>query len=313
MLKPIKDQIDQYFAIAKTHTEILTTNLDLEDVIITKQNSQIFVDFNNKDLVSPGIYTRLDVILPYIMQFSKENPNNNFKIILSLGDEQKKDYNTTIPHVCFTRPKSMSGILIPNIDFFTGHMKTYFDIARSAKPGDINRSIFCGASTGPLKNNTRIEYCLWSLDQPEHEGYITHLVQHSLMDFYNEYPAIKSVLTPYKSLQDQLRYDTLVNIDGNTLCWSRLYWQIASSSLPVYVNRTLDYVQFFDYYDPSECYIELTLEDCKQGKFDVNNFDAKQIIKNGQNYYTKVFSEYVENPTQYLQDIINRVLLSCTN
>jgi hypothetical protein len=91
---------------------------------------------------------------------------------------------------------------------------------------------------------------------------------------------------------------------------------MASNSLPIYINKGVDYEQYFDYYDEGDGYLAMSLEEI-QTKFnekmvwEVLDKDLiETTIKQGQEFCSHAFSNYLNNPNLYLQNVINRVLLS---
>jgi len=291
-------------------------NLDDEDILLGYREDKISIG-SSKELTE-GNRHRLALIMPYIQNYiNKYNPKT-LDIIISLGDILKKSY-PGIPTICLSKYKDVSGILIPNIDFFTGVIYTTLkhsnnDISYDQKN---NSSIFAGSSTGPFKNNTRILYGKKCLESDHHFCHISNLCQANHSSWIAEYPFIDKLVTDGCDIKSQLSHKIVVNIDGNTVCWSRLYWQMNSNSVPVYINKTDKDLQFFDYGDSSGCYVECSLEESIQTIDAIlNSYNSDQIEEinsKGKNFCNVYFGDYLEDPEQFLQDIINDILSKISN
>ena len=87
---------------------------------------------------------------------------------------------------------------------------------------------------------------------------------------------------------------------------------MSSNSIPVYINPYENQIQFFDYVDKSNCYIESSLSDCFSVYdyiLDENNLDeVLKIIDNGKDYCKNLFSDYINRPNEFLQEIVDNIL-----
>jgi len=284
-------------------------NLDEEDVAITVHNGKMNIS-SSKELTNGNKY-RLSLVFPYILN-AIQNHNKVFKFILSIGDLLKKDYGN-VPVLCFCKKKNVNGILIPNIDFFTGVIYSTLkdsmnDIEYSRKS---NSSIFVGSSTGNFKDNTRILYGKKCLDSDRHTCIINNLCQADEQEWINYYPYVSKLQGSAIAIKDQLKHKVVINIDGNTLCWSRLYWQMNSNSIPVYINKNQEDIQLFDYIDSQDSYIQCDLNTSIQTINNILDQYTEKHINNintsGQNFCKFAFDEYIVNPKLFLQTIINSV------
>jgi hypothetical protein len=93
----------------------------------------------------------------------------------------------------------------------------------------LSRILFAGSTTGdrdPAKN-VRINACLWSLKKDNCDFYITNVAQMS--------PDVvpKSILHDPVTIEEHFKYKYILNIRGNTCCWSRMPMIMNSSSLLV--------------------------------------------------------------------------------
>jgi hypothetical protein len=233
---------------------------------------------------------------------------------LCLGDILKKSYNKNFPVLCFSKTKETNALLIPNIDFFTKSLLRDLQISRQdiSFQDKKDNSIFIGASTGDFENNTRVKYANLCQNNTEHNGYLSFLCQNSEEEWINKYPSIITLLHKPIHIEEQLQNKIVVNIDGNTVCWSRLYWQMNSNSIPVYIDPCEHQIQFFDYIEKNQCYIKSSLDDCFSVYdyiLDNNNLDEMlNIVSNGQKYCKNLFDDYIDRPNEFLQEIIDNIL-----
>ena len=291
-------------------------DLDERDILLGYRGDKISIASSQE--LADGDRYRLSLIMPYIQNYINKYGPKTLDLIISLGDVLKKSYSG-IPTICLSKHKDVAGILIPNIDFFTG----VIHITLKHSNNDIlydeknNSSIFAGSSTGSFQNNTRILYGQKCLDSTTHFCHITNLCQADHSEWIKEYPFIDSLVTSELDIKKQLSHKVSVNIDGNTVCWSRLYWQMNSNSIPVYINKTDKDIQFFDYADSSDCYVECSLENSIETINSVlNSYSSDQIEQinlKGKNFCNTCFGDYLTNPQQFLQDIINDILSKISN
>lgn len=293
----------------------MPSTLDKEDIILHYSNKHI--NIKTSPFFNDGNNHRLSMIIPYIKNFiSNHNPKQFFTVI-ALGDTINANYDC--PTLCFSKNKKNNSILIPNIDFFSGVIYQVLKESSKDKPYEQKKdgSIFAGSSTGPFKNNTRILFGQKTLQTNNHKCIIHNLCQADRDNWLDEYPFVEKILGAPQSITNQLDYKIVTNIDGNTMCWSRLYWQINSNSIPVYVNKNIDEIQFFDAFDMSGCYIETDLDNCIEvmnNIIDTYDIDIiNSINKSGQNFCNEYFEDYLTNPQEFLQQIINHTLSNIIN
>lgn len=304
----IDQQFTEYYK-NKIGSEVL---LDKEDIILSysKDDSNIHVSALSE--LTNGCQHRLQLLLPYIQEYIREYHPDSFNVVVCLGDILKHQYQ--LPSICFSKKKSINSLLIPNIDFFTGAIYQFFqeveqnDISFESK---YDTAIFIGSSTGSFLNNTRVQFCQLSKKTQYIKSYIHNLCQADKSEWIKEYPEIESYIHPAISIKDQLKNKIVINIDGNTMCWSRLYWQMMSNSIPLYINRTQTDIQFFDYIDYTEGYISCHIDNVLDTIQHILQYQPElinNINNSGKNYIKKCFDDYIINPRQYLQNTINYIL-----
>jgi hypothetical protein len=283
-----------------------------EDFLISIKNNVFNIQGNKEP--NYGQKIRLDIILPYIAKFCQFYQILDLKLILSVGDCLNTVYNIDIPVLCLSKKKHLNGLLIPNIDFFTGSINNDLKISSTDIEYNqkLDKSIFIGSSTGNFNNNTRLLFSEKCLNNDNHLSYINNLCQNTKEAWLEKYPFVNKIIHNTISVRDQLKFKITTNIDGNTSCWSRLYWQMNSNSLPVYIDKQQSDIQFFDIIEPVNCYVSCSLED----SIEVLNSLLKNpqekiqnIIDNGKLYCNKVFYEYQKNPHIFLQTTINELLI----
>ena len=258
---------------------------------------------------------RFNIILPYISQALLNSNINELEFAIFLGDKYDRTNNCGIPYLSFSRHKehTRDHVLIPNVDFFSGVIINHI----SSVSSDIsflnksNSSIFAGANTNGYN---RIKYCDKVKNLDNHFGLLTH-VQMQKEDILNSYPDYEKFLGS-SSIKEQLRHKIVVNIDGNGLCWSRLYWQMASNSIPVYIDRK-DYLeQYFDRFDDSDCYFNATMdifEEVYDYILDQKNIDyVNQVNENGKKFIRTHFTEYMKNPKLFLLNSVKEAIKKVT-
>jgi hypothetical protein len=308
----ISSIIDSQFKEFHTFDDNILDSLGDEEVFLKHESGGVVVVA--KTLLSQSIMIRLNLVLPYIGQSIVKYVPIGSGIILCLGDILQKSYNKNFPVICFSKKQNTNAFLIPNIDFFTKSI--YSDLRTTAQDSPFqhkqNKSLFIGASTGDFDNNTRVKYGISCIDNHQHSAYLSFLCQHPEPEWIEKYPQILSLLHSPISVQEQLKNKIVVNIDGNTVCWSRLYWQMNSSSVPVYINPCENQIQFFDYIDKTNCYMKCSLDNCFSTYdyiLDSNNLDEMlKIISNGQQYCKNLFDDYLNRPDEFLQEIIDSIL-----
>ena len=264
------------------------------------------------------IKVRFNTVAPYIQSyFSIKKLDTPISFILGLGDFDDSPIDSNIPVLCFAKKTNLKNILIPNVDFFNRDMNKYinnvtnYDINFDKK---INGSCFAGSSTGrSIGDNKRVRYCLSVSDKADHVAKITDLIQGSLEEWKSYYPTIESIIDKrYYNISDQLQYKILVNIDGNSLCYSRLYWQILSNSVVVYVEPDRSYTQFFDTHELNKFYFTSSIENIDNVYgyiLDPNNHNEMTEMKsNGKKYLQNCFQSYLENKEQFLSNVFVYIL-----
>tara|TARA_R100000008_G_scaffold2672_1_gene2069 strand:+ start:393 stop:1265 length:873 start_codon:yes stop_codon:yes gene_type:complete len=280
--------------------------MNISEKIITYKNKNL--DVINPEKTNDGTEIRFSYIFPFIKQALLNLELNDFKFAISMNDFSEETNDHNLPFLSFCKTSESNHILIPNVDFFTGLIykcikESSFDIFYRTKS---DSSIFAGSDTGGLN---RIKYCNAILNDNNNFGVI-NFVQNKTEDISIKYPNFEQ-FSGRLTIAEQLKHKIVVNIDGNTLCWSRLYWQMNSNSIPVYINKTNRYKQYFDKFDDSDCYFEASEDylDIYDYILDPKNIKhVNRINNNGKNYIKKYFSEYINNPNEFLLKTVTRAV-----
>lgn len=278
------------------------------DVLFECKNNNLHTHIS-KD-AEPAIHTRLSIVKSFFHQAILESSVNNFSFVLNLSDLCYDDNIYSLPYLCLTKKKNHDHILIPSIDFFSGLI---FSVLKQSNDQIVfndkrDGSIFIGSPTNPI----RLKYCSFMHGQDQHLAFLTNVDKKYLDIHQHQFPLIHKYIINPISICDQLKNKIVVNIDGNAMCWSRLYWQMNSNSIPVYISKNQDYEQYFDRFNDDGCYFNADLDnylDIYNYILDENNRSQVDIINNnGMAYCKNTFGEYMNNPKIYLLKIIHSVI-----
>jgi hypothetical protein len=148
------------------------------------------------------------------------------------------------PIFCFAKRAHHDGILIPDFEMMVGyHDWIDYEAIMAQEPGwssKIPIILWRGGTTGGqyTRHNwdswPRSRLCLMSLDYPE-------ILDAKFTSFPQcnrgvaEILAKEGLTANYAPVLDQLRYKYLIDVDGNSCTYSRFYWILRSSSVPLKV------------------------------------------------------------------------------
>ena len=171
--------------------------------------------------------SRLKMFSDILKHFKPQHP---VKFLMFFDDYTKDVENTDATALCFAKHAGQNFVTIPNIHILCGFLDSLF---KEVDNGDIsfdkkhNVSFF---ASGPNCNFTdpRARYTFKNYDPNEHVVLVTN------------HPSLRVPI----QLQLQAKY--LVNIDGHGLCYDRLYWQMRSNSVPVYIEPNVNIKQIPD-------------------------------------------------------------------
>lgn len=99
---------------------------------------------------------------------------------------------------------------------------------------------FAGTTTGDTDptRNARIRACLWGATRPDlAELRLTSVAQMPWERVLQACPGVQGVMHPYVPVEAHFQYKYLLNIVGNTACWSRVPLIMSTQSLLVHVRH----------------------------------------------------------------------------
>lgn len=205
-------------------------------------------------------HIRMNQILPYLANVAREIAGEVTFLINTCDHACNFPLAEKFPTLCFCKSRDDKSITIPNIDFFSGMIQSALaGVEKSDIPYEQKglSSFFVGASSGW---GDRLKYCEMVFGSSIHYGYINQIVGDVDMSAFpnaSQYSFVGNI-----PLSKQLQHRFLINIDGYALCYSRLYWQMLSNSVPVYINRKDDWIQLHDYFlEPNVHFIETSMDD----------------------------------------------------
>lgn len=118
--------------------------------------------------------------------------------------------------------------------------------------------VFAGSSTGDRDpaRNARILACMWALNHPlETDFRISAVVQMRPYDIIERWPMIRAVLAPHLLPEAQFCHKFIMNIVGNTACWSRVPMILGSRSVMFHLPHD-DAAWYYPEMKAGEHYIE---------------------------------------------------------
>ena len=178
--------------------------------------------------------------------------------------------------LCFGKLQSQPFITIPNWSLLSGVVDNLLLEVRNGDH-DLSKKLYASFFVGGPNCScagTRIKYATSGIDPSKHFCVISN----------------NKIIT----VADQLQTVFLINLDGHSLCYDRLYWQMSSNSVPVYIERNMDIVQIHDHFiKPNIHYIPSSVSDWPETfenlRSDMNHLQF--IAKSGQNFIHEHFKE----------------------
>jgi hypothetical protein len=145
-----------------------------------------------------------------------------------------------------------------------------------------NKIVFAGSTTGNrnAKLNERIETCLWAIDKPDCDFYITNIVQMDAKAALEAVPNLRNVLRPPMSFDDQMKYKYMLLIDGNTNKWTCDSFFTNSLS---FMMPSKDMLWYYPLMQDGTHYVGVRKDDMldKFKYYNYNSAEAKHIVLNG--------------------------------
>jgi len=270
----IKNILDKQIKIQKC---IPTTDDIVKDSALFEiKNKQISFTSHASIREHEGLYMRCRMFEKACSQFNI----NNLKFLFFPHDNTWSYKNNEHYTLAFCKKRHQNFITSPNMHILEPRLDISLNITKDDIPLEqkIKTSIFVGGPQG----SQRGDYIYNLSGNETHVGVLTNL--------------------PIVSIEYQLKYLFQINIDGHSMSYDRLYWQMDSNSVPVYLNRDKTNVQLHDELIlPNKHYIESTtktwLETCKDL---VDSPSLKNISDNGQ----KFIKDHFKNEPQFVSNSI---------
>ena len=231
--------------------------------------------------------------------------------------KSKHPINTTIPVGLYDQPAKTNGvcsfssrnamdrnIMIP--DFYAiinyNNRLEYKD----AKKFEQKRkeALFIGVSSGNLFAmwNDRLRMCKKYKFHEKIHCYISDIIQLSEEELCKDHAGYKDYLHPAMSIEEQLDYKFLINIDGNTCAWDRLVWILNSNSVCL-KKKSDKKCWYYDLLENGKHYIEIDENsDIEKIMDSYSDEQCKEITKNA-NLFVKEYLQY-ETQTQYMSCVL---------
>ena len=242
---------------------------------------------------------RVQQMLPFLIPALRKSDVKDLKFFIYTCDHSAWcGLDEKFPVLSFCKVSDQNAITIPNIDFYSGVLESVLAHARATDISYTNKknsSFFAGASTNPK----RMEYCEKVLNSKQHEAVITNVVGNVDRE---DWPNFEKYVEPrFISQNEQMKHKFLVNIDGYAACYSRLYWQMSSNSVPVYLNRDKSYEQLHDYLiEPDQHYVDTTFERWPAVFQELDDDACKSIVSKGKEFCMEHFTNLNEKTIDIL-------------
>jgi hypothetical protein len=278
--KEIFDKISS-IAIRESKKKIINNLANEDDIIeITIIDS---IPYLSKPTKNSGFIDRQTKTFEFIKSLSL-HPKINIKINVGLHDSYSK--NLGIMVYSLNKNIDKENILIP--DYYSmcnydGKLNRNDNIVLDKK---ANKAIFIGASTGSYNpnENERLQLCNKYVNSYNIKCYINNFCQIDNEKIKNVFPNYMLFKSNNMSIQEQLNYKYIINVDGNTCAWDRLPWILNSNSLCLKKTSNIQ-CWYYDFLVKNEHFVEfdndeeveeiintITLDNCKRITSNANNF-----------------------------------------
>ena len=208
---------------------------------------------NSKNNIN--VHHRGRSVLNFIKKVCSISPKKiNCKLAIGLHDAHD-DMKEGL--MVFSKKKDSKCILIPDLysmNNYGGKINNKDNIPFLKKK---NESLFIGSTTGNNnpENNSRLKLCDFSLNNKKIKAYINNICQISEEKIAITYPKYKNFLHKNLSINDQVQYKYLINVDGNTCAWDRLVWILNTNSICL-KQKSDNKCWYYDLMENNKHYIE---------------------------------------------------------
>lgn len=291
----LKLVLDQQIKQFKTLRNPTVKDVSKKDILFTIKNGEVKFETGGFE-VDP---VRVNAVHSEISRLNIDDIDLSF---ILHTDDVATEANEEVKTLCFSKLRRQKFVTIPNLHIMIGGVNGYlnqvkqFDVEYHKK---IQQSLFCGSPTGSdiHKVGSRLEYA-------------SLIMRNGLA---RDNLCILST-TPILNIQQQLMYKYLVNIDGYSCSWDRIYWQLYSNSLVFYYNRNKEIVELHhELLKENEHYVAVCAESIQSNieHFNKSTSDdeRRKIIQNGKDF----IREYFSSDNNSISNIINYILINGTN
>ena len=246
---------------------------------------------------------RIKVLYQSLKLLNKVFLIKNSYYLICLEDSLSIDKK--IPILTFAKIKGSYPICIPDFEALRGYYSIDKNIEKWIKkhPFDkkIEKAFWRGSTTGGIftpqnwKIFPRSKLTLFAAHNEKIcDAKFTDIVQVSQLDFpfVKEEMRREGILGPPMSIEEHLRYKYLIDIDGNSCTYSRLYWILKSNSLCL-KHSSVNEQWYYKGLEPYVHYIPL--------KEDISDLEAKIL-------WAKNHSDKVEKIIQNANEFANQSL-----
>ena len=211
---------------------------------IANGSFEVLREYENND---NGAMSRFDFFINCLKALGPKNWN--FECIVNLCDEVE-EFDENAPRLAMSRRSSHKNILIPDAHFSQasalGRKVSEIDTIFLSKK---NKGVFAGTDTGlynTADKNQRFQFCYNNKDSELGDFSITNFLQikKETLEKYNYQEVEKGFIPP----EEQIKYKYIFNISGNTTCWDRLLWILASNSLAVCLKPKANQIEQMSWY-----------------------------------------------------------------
>jgi len=281
---------------------------DLEFALEIKgQTMKIIGASNSQDKLRVGFVWGL-----FTEVIKKHNLNLDCKIIISAGDGVAPDEKYT--RLCFSAAPDSNHIQIPDPHIFR-YINNPEIVDTLSFKNKQDKLIFVGSDTGAINDNLtnqRIDFCHAPDLHPRIYAKVTNFVHFNKEMLGNRGIDMDLIGSHYCSIQEQLKYKYILNIDGNTNSFDRIPWAMNSNSLLIHLQSSLcNQVSWYHPFILKERILPTLCKDSIIQHF--NNFDelamyfefsAAELIEKQKNFAGLILD--VENQMEYLKRVLEK-------
>lgn len=207
--------------------------LTRQEMLITICYGEILINAEHELQKQP----RVDLLMHAIKNCGADLNKMNCQFVVNMCDDIETS-DPSAPRLSYTKRDGSCNILIPDAHFLNV-CNIVSQIPKVDPPWEDKKDIavFAGSDTGFYKTadkNQRFQFCHQNQDNPKGHFKITNFVEID-SDSLGKYKLDKIYSHPI-SIEEQLNYKFIVNINGNATSWDRLLWAMSSNSLCLYVR-----------------------------------------------------------------------------